>query len=212
MKKLLFILVFLLSGMFVLSAQTHSGWWTGGNFGIYGYGSDDCSTCLNMELEFPSFTIMHDKTGLLAGISLFHLDSFCEDNDVIQQQNNLISGLNARLGVNLLKDIYTFDLIPYASINWAPLRGLGEYRAEAGIEFTWFTDIVVGTVFPLRVKVATFKTACGLRRDVPYFTAGVSMDFGALMHGALMSWIEDETSDNPKQKKEKDKKKCLVQF
>lgn len=124
-----------------------------------------------------------------------HFDSFAEEDDDIQQKNNLDTFLNAKFGIDLLKNNVELDLMPYVSLNWAPLKSLSSYRAEAGLEFDWFTDIILGINYPLRVKVASFKTAYGFRRNEPYFTVGASIDFGAFVYAALWSWIDDETDD-----------------
>lgn len=193
MKKALIFILLILTAITMLSSQEYAGWWIGGNFGVYGYGSDDCTTNLNIELEFPNFSVMHEKTGLLLTVCPFHFDSFAEDDEIIQQQNNMITGINAKLGIDILKNNPSFDLGPYIAINWGPiLGGWNNYRAEIGIDWTFYSDIVLGIGFPLRVKVATLKTACGLRRSEPYFTVGASLDFGVLLHGALLSLFDDD--------------------
>lgn len=64
----------------ILSAQVFSGWWTGGNLGFNYY------------------------AGLLLTLTPFHADSFCEDDDEVQQKHNLVSCVNARIGFDLIED------------------------------------------------------------------------------------------------------------
>ena len=194
MKKS-FIILSCLVFTSVLSAQELSGWWTGGNFGVNGYYSDDCSTGLMVDVDILDFAIRHNETGLQLNFTPVHFDSFAEEDDDIQQKNNLDTFLNAKFGIDLLKNNVELDLMPYVSLNWAPLKSLSSYRVEAGLEFDWFTDIILGINYPLRVKVASFKTAYGFRRNEPYFTVGASIDFGAFVYAALWSWIDDETDD-----------------
>lgn len=194
MKKS-FIILSCLVFTSVLSAQTLSGWWTGGNFGLNFHDSDDCSTSLMVDVDILDFAIRHNETGLQLNFTPVHFDSFAEEDDDIQQKNNLDTFLNAKFGIDLLKNNVELDLMPYVSLNWAPLKSLSSYRAEAGLEFDWFTDIILGINYPLRVKVASFKTAYGFRRNEPYFTVGASIDFGAFVYAALWSWIDDETDD-----------------
>lgn len=192
-KIVLLALVLLVPSL--LSAQELSGWWTCGNFGVNGHYSDDCSTDLMVDLDVLDFTIRHNETGLQLSFTPWHFDSFAEEDDALQQQNNLDSLLNAKVGIDLLKENVGLDLMPYVSINWAPLESLSSYRAEAGLELDWFTDIILGINYPLRVKVASFKTAYGFRRNEPYFTFGGSIDFGVLVHAVMLSWFHDEVDD-----------------
>lgn len=195
MNRKIVLLVIVLFIPALLSAQALSGWWTGGNFGLNGHFSDDCSTGLMVDLDIFDFAFRHNQTGLQLNLSPMHFDSFSEDDDEIQQKNNLDSFLNVRLGLDLLKESVEFDLMPFISLNWDPREGLSAYRAEAGIRLDWYTDIILGVNYPLRVKIASVKTAYGFRRNVPYYTVGASIDFGALVHAVVLSWLYDEVDD-----------------
>lgn len=190
-KIVLFALLLFVPAL--LSAQALSGWWTAGNIGFNYYASEDCSTKFLLDVDVLSFTFKHNDTGLMLSLTPFHCDSFCEDDHDVQEKNNIVSFLNAKVGFDILEGKYDLDLVPYFSISWMPLNEISGYRAEAGIEFTYFTDISLGSTYPFRIKAVSLKSACGLRRNKPYFTIGGSFDLSAVVYTVLYSTMESST-------------------
>lgn len=170
-----------------LCAQSHSGWWTGGNLGLGYYSGSDSVTNMVLGLDLPDITVMHNDTGLFASVSPFHADSFCEGDEDTQKQNNLYSFVNMKLGLDLLKDNRDWDIAPYVAVNWNPFKSGNNARVEGGLDITLFTSQEWGDTFPLRAKVATVNVGYGVRRETAYFTAGVSVDVVAFLYAVLSS-------------------------
>lgn len=186
MKKNVVIMIFLLVTS-ALSAQAFSGWWTGGNLGVGFYSGDSSPDHLNLSLDLPDISIMHNDTGLIMSVNPYHYDGFGTGADFMKDKTDFQSFINLRLALDLLKDDYEWDMTPYVSLNWNPFKNVKELRAEGGMNLTWYLPGVIGDTFPFRVKVATLNVGYGVRRNEPYFTAGMSFDVVAVLFACLYS-------------------------
>lgn len=183
-KNVLFALVLLIPSL--LSAQALSGWWTGGNIE-----ASVCNYKTVLSLDLPSLTLKHNDTGLFLSFSPYHLDTFGADDSETETgvhfEDCYQSFVNAKFGIDLLKNNSQLDLNPYVACNWNPFDWETTLPFEAGCDLTLFMSEKDESAFPFRCKVATLNAGCRFRDGKPYFTTGISIDLAGFLYTCLMS-------------------------
>lgn len=196
MKKLSVILVLCVLVTSAVSAQVFAGWWTAGDVAFNFYSGDETGQCLNMSFDVPEFNLMHRDSGLTVTLSPFHYDTFGEKYESVRKRTELKSFVNLKLSLDFLKDDREWAVTPYALINWNPFaKDNSSIRAEAGLAATWWFEGELGSSYPFRVKVFTANFGYGIRRNEPYFTAGLSFDLATITFILLDAEIEKAEND-----------------